>query len=227
MLHREEDEDGEREDTCFMMRTSSIPTHLKGSLEAGMLLLQMVLRLAPGSDGAPMECDDVEVGVQEQDARRVYGGHIQLDGLGVRYPDLVGYQLWLQHQQRFTRDLLVQHQPAEGRLIWTVAKHLHQHVFLSIPPPIEDTVVCFNFVKIRYRFESLLFSFSLPASADFLSVQHCCLTVHGSAVVLLDVLAMCVPPLFSTSLQEDAFSGQEAASANLLVRHTDNHHFCQ
>ncbi len=134
MLHRGEDEDeddddfyqrdDDREDTCIMMRTSSIPAHLKGSLEAGMLLLQMVLRLAPGSDGAPVECDDVEVGVQEQDAGRVYGGHIQLDGLRVRYPDLVGYQLRLQHQQRFARDLLVQHQPAEGRLIWTVAKHL-------------------------------------------------------------------------------------------------------
>mmetsp|Transcript_470 Transcript_470/g.1094 ORF Transcript_470/g.1094 Transcript_470/m.1094 type:complete len:714 (+) Transcript_470:262-2403(+) len=85
----------------------------------------MVLRLPPLRHSRAVEKDDREVGVQQEDAVRLQGRHVQEHRLG-RPVERVRGDLRLDHHHRVAHALLEQHQPEVGGLVRAVVEDLHK-----------------------------------------------------------------------------------------------------
>mmetsp|Transcript_41917 Transcript_41917/g.98451 ORF Transcript_41917/g.98451 Transcript_41917/m.98451 type:complete len:318 (-) Transcript_41917:1255-2208(-) len=105
---------------------------LEEVLKVLVLGLFLVVLLAPLGDGVAVPHDNVEKGVQQEDAVRGDGGNVEQDGHG-RPAERVAQQARLDHGQTVGHRLLEKVTPEEGRLVWRRVEHVKE----LRPPQVE------------------------------------------------------------------------------------------
>ena len=98
---------------------------LQQLLEVGVLRLVLVAGSSPLGDCLPVEYEDLEEGVHQQDPVRLDGGGVEKDRLR-RTLEAVAVEDGLDHDEALSEVLPVETPAVEGGLVWTVVEDLQE-----------------------------------------------------------------------------------------------------